>query len=167
MRILRHCRQFLTIIALAGAIAPLTARAEDIGRSRTLFACSAGVDRVTVTKVGKRLTYTFKHQGQTELTITGDAQSGAVFYRRTTFPHAEHQQLRFRRGAFSYVIFNRWAAPDYDQRGAEDFSGLLVLRGRHLLRRIDCKRGGEFIDGPDFFDWDSLPSDPEDLIPGD
>jgi hypothetical protein len=129
----------------------------------TVFACSFGAGQVEIVREGARLTYRFGRRGRApDLILTGDAASGNLFYHRTLYPRGEDQTLRFRRGAHSYVIFNAWAAPNHDGEGSLDHSGLLVLRGGRLIRRMNCRSGGDFIENPLFF---ALPQDSEDLVP--
>lgn len=99
-----------------------------------VFQCSFGVKQARVTAVGERLVYTFGSPAKAEMVISGDRTTGNVRYHRTLFAHAEHQQLRFRKGVFSYVLCNRWSSPDYRGAGAEDSSGLLVVKGDRRSR---------------------------------
>lgn len=144
----------LALAALAAAEAP-----------ETVFACMFGARQVEVVRDGTRLTYRFGRPGRaSELVLTGDAASGNLFYHRTLYARGEDQTLRFSNGAHSYVIFNAWSAPNHDGEGARDYSGLLVLQGGRVIRRLNCREGGNFLENPLFF---ILPQDTENRVPGD
>ncbi|HKR24219.1 MAG TPA: hypothetical protein VJS15_03090 [Allosphingosinicella sp.] len=128
----------------------------------TVFACSFGTRRVEVVREGARLTYRFGRPGRPELVLTGDAASGTLFYHRTLYARGEDQTLRFTSGDHSYVIFNGWSAPNRYLEGARDYSGLLVLRGGRVIRRLNCREGGDFLEHPLFF---TLPQDEENRVP--
>lgn len=144
----------LLILMVMSAPAPL--------RAETLFQCSFGARQVSVTRDGARLTYGYGRPGRAELTLTGDAASGSVFYHRTLYARGEDQTLRFTNGDYSYVIFNGWSAPNLYLEGARDFSGLLILRGGRVIRRLNCREGGDFIEYPIFA---TLPRDTENRVP--
>lgn len=146
----------LILSALAAAQAPRGEAPE------TVFACSFGVQEVRVVREGALLTYAFGSRGRDELVLTGDAASGTVFYHRTLYARGEDQTLRFVNGDFSYVIFSGWSAPNRYLEGARDFSGLLVLRGGRVIRRLTCREGGDFLENPLFF---TLPQDADNLVP--
>ncbi|MGQ0661359.1 MAG: hypothetical protein ACT4N3_10900 [Sphingosinicella sp.] len=131
-------------------------------RAETIFRCSFGAREASVTQDGERLTYRFGRPGRPELTLTGDAASGTLFYHRTLYARGEDQTLRFANGDTSYVIFNGWAAPNRYLEGARDFSGLLVLRRGRVIRRMRCREGGDFIERPVF---STLPQDAENRVP--
>jgi hypothetical protein len=131
-------------------------------RAEEIFRCSFGAREASVTQDGGQLTYRFGRAGRPELTLTGDAASGTLFYHRTLYARGEDQTLRFVSGDFSYVIFNGWSAPNYDQEGARDYSGLLVLRRGRVIRRMSCREGGDFIERPIF---STLPQDQENRVP--
>ena len=128
----------------------------------TLFACSFGTRQVEIVRDGELFRYRFGAPGRTELELSGDAAGGTVFYHRTLYARGEDQTLRFANGGYSYVIFNGWSAPDHALRGARDYSGLLVLRGGRVIRRLDCREGGDFLEHPSF---ETLPQDPENRVP--
>lgn len=141
----------LLLLAAAAADAP-----------ETLFACSFGTRRVEVVRAGERLTYRFGRADRAELELGGDPASGTVFYHRTLYARGEDQTLRFVNGRHSYVVFNAFQTPDYRQEGAVDQSGLLVLRGGRVVRRLNCRSGGEFLEHPLF---ERLPQDAENRVP--
>jgi len=132
-------RAALPCLALALA-APTQAAPEQI------FQCSFGTRQVEVVQDGAILTYRFGRPGRPEMMLSGSAATGNVFYHRTLYPHGEDQTLRFRRGDWSYLIFNFFQTPDYRQQGAADDSGLLVLRNGRRVTRMNCRTGGEFIE---------------------
>lgn len=128
----------------------------------TVFTCSFGARQVEVVREGARLTYRFGRPGRPELVLTGDAASGTLFYHRTLYARGEDQTLRFTSGDFSYVIFNAWSAPNRYLEGARDYSGLLVLRSGRVIRRLNCREGGDFLENHLFF---TLPQDAENRVP--
>jgi len=134
------------------------------GTSEQIFQCSFGARQVEVVRDGATLTYRFGRPGRPEMILSGSAAAGNLFYHRTLYPHGEDQTLRFRRGAFSYVIFNFFQTPDYRQEGAADDSGLLVLRNGRRVTRMNCRSGSEFIERDIF---DTLPRDEENRVPHD
>ena len=144
------------------ALALLTSAPAHAEAPETVFACSFGAKQVEVVREGGRLTYRFGRPGRPELVLTGDAASGNLFYHRTLYARGEDQSLRFASGDFSYVIFNGWSAPNLYLEGARDYSGLLVLRGGRVIRRMNCREGGDFLENPLFF---TLPQDAENLVP--
>ena len=146
----------LTLSALAAAQPAAADPAE------TVFACSFGARQVEVVREGARLTYRFGRPGRPELVLTGDAASGTLFYHRTLYARGEDQTLRFTSGDHSYVIFNGWSAPNRYLEGARDYSGVLVLRGGRVIRRMNCREGGDFLENPLFF---TLPQDEDNLVP--
>jgi hypothetical protein len=127
-----------------------------------LFTCSFGARQVEIVGDGATLTYRFGRPGRPELVLTRAIASGTIFYHRTRYPRGADQTLRFTNGATSYVIFNAFQTPDYRLEGARDESGLLVLRGGRVIRRLRCRSGGELIENPLF---DQLPQDAENRVP--
>lgn len=151
--------------ALMPSSAPLLAALASVAAAagpETVFACSFGARQVEVTREGARLTYSFGRAGRPELVLTGDAASGNLFYHRTLYPRGEDQTLRFRHGAYAYVIFNAWAAPNHEGEDSRDYSGLLMLRDGRVIRRMNCREGGDFLENPLFFE---LPQDSENRVP--
>lgn len=148
-------------LSAAAALAAF-AGAPAAGAAELIFACSLGAKRVEITNDAGRLTYSFGRPGRPEMVLIGDRASGNLFYHRTLFPHGETQTLRFANGAHSYLIFNIFQTPDYRQEGARDDSGLLVLAGRRVIARMNCRHEAELIEYPLFSD---LPQDEEDLAP--
>lgn len=145
-------------IALFCLLDMLTAEAG----AETLFHCSFGTREASVTQQGAQLTYRFGRAGRPQLVLTGNASSGTIFYHRTLYARGEDQTLRFTNGGYSYVIFNGWSAPNLYLEGARDFSGLLVLRRGRVVRRLDCREGGDFVEREIFT---TLPQDTENRVP--
>jgi hypothetical protein len=151
--------RFLPVLALAMA-APA-------GAAETLFECSFGATRVSVTLEGERLTYRYGRPNRAELVLSGDRSSNNVFYHRQIYARAEDQTLRFTNGAYSYLIYARWQAPSQYQGGTTPeraAGGLLVLRDGALVRHMRCRSGGDMREWPVFV---TLPEDPENLTPDD
>jgi hypothetical protein len=130
--------------------------------AETLFHCSFGTREASVEQEGTQLTYRFGRRGRPELVLTGNASSGTIFYHRTLYARGEDQTLRFTSGDYSYLIFNGWSAPNPYLVGARDFSGLLVLRRGRIIRRLNCREGGDFIEREIFT---RLPQDLENRVP--
>lgn len=151
----------MPLLSRAAPLALLLATSAPL-KAEEIFRCAFGAREASVTQDGERLTYRFGRPGRPDLTLTGDAESGTLFYHRTLYARGEDQTLRFVNGDFSYVIFNGWSAPNLYLEGARDFSGLLVLRRGRVIRRMDCREGGDFIERPIF---STLPQDEENRVP--
>ena len=135
---------------------------------RIVFTCRSGIKRVAITQQDDRLTYSFGAPGRPDISLTGDPQGG-VFYHRTMYNRGEDQTLRFVQGQWSYVVFNRWQAPQQlsSERIEPEYnvSGVLVMKGDSLVRRIDCNKGsGNLTEWPIF---KQLKQDDEKLTPDD
>jgi len=63
------------------------------------------------------------------MTITGDANSGNVFYWSGRYTNIE-QQLRFTRGDYSYIVFSLGANANL---GSGGYSGIEVLKGTTVI----------------------------------
>jgi hypothetical protein len=135
---------------------------------QTVFACTAGPKRVTIVQRGDQLEYSFGKQGRPEITLSGGSDGG-VFYHRTLYSRGEDQTLRFVSGEWTYVLFNRWQAPQELSSGRVqpeyNASGVLVMDGGKLVRRINCNKGsGNMTEWPIF---KQLKQDEENLTPDD
>jgi hypothetical protein len=135
---------------------------------QAVFTCRADSKRVAITQLGDRLTYSFGPPSRPELSLTGDPRGG-VFYHRTMYNRGEDQTLRFVQGQWSYIVFNRWQAPQQlsSERIEPEYnvSGVLVMKGDQLVRRIDCNKGsGNLTEWPIF---KRLKQDEENLTPDD
>ena len=154
-------RRFLGFVIAALAISPACPTMAT-NAPVPVFDCSFGAKRVRVVSVGAVLRYEFGRPSKAEMIVIGDPALGTVRYHRTLFAHSENKQLRFVNGTFSYLLFNRFSTPDYQGMGAEDRSGLVVLKGDHTVARLNCRSGGDFSTT---FDFDRLPDDGEDAVP--
>lgn len=141
-------------IELAGLFALKQNSAE---KSLPVFSCDLGEKTVTVTTEGSQLIFNYGN-----ILIRGNVDSGNVAYHHEMWAHAEDKQLRFRQGDNSYVIFNRWASPSYEGKGATDYSGLLIFKGYDKIDLKFCNDSGEFLSN---FDLSTLPDDAEHVIP--
>jgi hypothetical protein len=135
---------------------------------QAVFTCRADSKRVVITQRGDRLTYSFGPPSRPEISLTGGPQGG-VFYHRTMYNRGEDQTLRFVQGPWSYIVFNRWQAPQQlssDRIEPEyNVSGVLVMKGDQLVRRINCNNGsGNLTEWPIF---KRLKQDEENLTPDD
>ena len=150
-------RPALLLCALAVAAPAQAAEAPE-----RIFSCSFGARQVEVERDGATLTYRFGRPGRPEMVLSGDAASGNIHYHRTLYARGEDQTLRFQSGAYSYLIFNAFLAPNYWQQDSVDQSGLLVLHNGRRIARMNCRDGGEFTEHPIFA---QLPQDEENLVP--
>jgi hypothetical protein len=92
----------------------------------TIFDCHLpGGKLVTVTQDGGSFTYRHGTAHSTDMKITGDANSGNVFYWSGRYTNIE-EQLRFTKGDYSYIVFS---LPANANLGADAVSGIEVLKG--------------------------------------
>lgn len=129
---------------------------------QTVFTCSAGHKEIAITQEGDRLTYSFGPRGRPEISLHG-GPDGGVFYHRELYARGEDQTLRFVQDEWSYIVFNRWQAPDAHPE--HNVSGLLVMKDGKLVRRINCAK-----DSGDLREWaifKRLRQDDENLTPDD
>ncbi len=159
---LRFCCVALAVLLLAGSVASAAVRANAPQQTDVLYSCNAGKRQATVSRVGGQLIYTFGLPGQPQIRIVGDPKAGTVSYLHSMYPHAQHQQLRFRNGSYSYVLYARWASPNViTQTGGEDSSGLLIFNGTRRIVRSNCVGDGWPADET----FGNLPSDGDDITP--
>ena len=147
----------MAMLTLAAALL-LTPPATD-----TLLSCSTGTKRIEVTSDGTTLTYRFGKPGKPEITLTGSASSGTVFYHRELCARGENQSLRFVSGEYSYAVFASWSAPS---GGGAEYAraGVIVLQGEREVGRAICKPSGDMREWPIF---ETLPKDEQNWTPRD
>ncbi len=156
------CCVTLAVILLASSMASATVNANPPQQTNVLYSCNVGKRQATVSRVGDQLLYTFGLAGQPQIRIVGDPKAGTVSYLHSMYPHAQHQQLRFRNGSYSYVLYARWASPNaITQTGGEDSSGLLIFNGTRRVARLNCVGDGWPTDET----FGTLPSDGDDITP--
>lgn len=151
--------KILLVIALfaIGLASLYTFKSTPAEEDTQIFTCDLGQSTLTVSAKGDQLSFSY---GDTQ--IVGHRNSGNIAYHHEMWPHAEDKQLRFNDGDNSYVIFNRWASPNYEGESAVDYAGLLILKGYDKIDLQLCHDSGAF--SPDF-DLATLPDDGENLIP--
>lgn len=152
--------KILLIIAilLIGSIGLFKTSIKPAQKGTPVFSCIL-MDKqsVIVTAEGNQLHFTFG-----DIRIIGDAKSGNVAYHHEIWSHAEDKHLRFRQGDNSYVLFNRWAAPNDEGNSAISYSGLLIFKGYDKIDLKFCHDSGQFLSD---FDLTTLPDDAENVIP--
>ena len=126
---------------------------------KRVFACSFGAKQVLVTGSDANLVYRFGTKDSDEIKLVGNPVRENLRYLIDRFAHSYNQQLRFKNGEFSYVLFNRWSSAGHQGKGEENTSGLVVLRGKKEVARLKCKSGEGFSET---FDLSKLPADSDD-----
>ena len=124
------------------------------GRPKSIFTCSFGKKRVQVTAAGSNLLYEFGTPQTPDIVVVGNAKAKNVSHHFELLGHSTSEELRFRNGAYGYVLYHLWASPGYDGKGAEDRSGLQVQQGGKVLANLRCKTSAEFGEG---YNLKSLP----------
>lgn len=143
-------------------LASLLAFASSPASAETIFRCAIGSREATVTLDADRLTYRYGRAGRPEISITGGAGTGNVSYHRQMFARGEHQTLRFRAGAYSYLVHSLWVAPTGG--GAEHLeAGVIVMRGNTMARELRCRAGGG--DMREYPIFQRLPQEPTSPLP--
>ena len=102
------------IVAATACLASLLG-AQAAQAPKSAFACSLGKKSVSVTSVGKQLTYRFGIPGRAEISITGSASQGNVLFRQERYANMEYQ-LRFANGEFSYIVYSMNASSVWAHR---------------------------------------------------
>jgi uncharacterized protein YaiE (UPF0345 family) len=130
-----------TMIA-QGLIALLALGAASVAHAQstpaTVFSCKIGKKTVSVTQADGLLTYHFGTGKKDEMTIVGTP--GNVFQMSQRYAGMEYQ-VRFKRGDFSYIVFN---SEGNGNVGAEGSSGLVVMQDTKLISDHFCTRYTEF-----------------------
>ena len=151
----------MKIAVVMGLLASLVATVAVSARAETkpspVFACSVGGKRVSVTKSGDRFVYHFGTAGKDEMSIVGDPAAGDIFQMSQRFAGPENQ-LRFKNGDFSYIVFSAEGNPSV---GARSIAGLVVMRGTKIISDTLCSLFTEvntFDNG-----FSSLPEDTADF----
>jgi hypothetical protein len=140
----------LTIAALS-LYQPASA-SQPSSKPLTLFTCSVGNKTVSVTAVGGQLTYHYGTHVKEEMSITGTAKSGNIFWLTQRYAGMEYQ-MRFKNGDFSYIVYN---SEGNGNVGAAATSGLVVMKGTKTIADKSCTRYSEFSAS---YDFDTLPED--------
>ncbi|MCB8839747.1 SH3 domain-containing protein [Aurantimonas sp. VKM B-3413] len=120
----------------------------------TIFSCRVGGKIVSVTATGRQLTYHYGSEDKDELTLSGDPESGNVFFLRQRYAGVE-EQLRFQNGPFSYIVYTMEGNA---QTEASPVSGLVVLQGTDRILDKSCATHAAFTPA---YDFDGLPEDSE------
>jgi len=160
---LKNTKLLLIIgICILGVIAlyinkPNTSLTDTTSSSTSVFSCELNGTTAQVMAEGEQLTFVMG-----DLSIKANPDNDNIAYYHEMWMHAEDKQLRFRQGDDSYVLFNRWASPNYEGEGALDYSGLLILKGYDQIDLQFCLNSSEF--SPDY-DFTTLPNDGENIIP--
>jgi hypothetical protein len=126
----------LTGVGAAGRTPKQIGPAVQSQRGHIIFSCRLGGGKIaTVTGAGGRFVYRYGTARQSELTIVGTAANGALFKRADVHGGDPDIQLRFVRGAYSYIVHS---FPRNEIVDNVPLSGLIVFRaGRRILDR-DC-----------------------------
>lgn len=151
MRVLLLAAALLAASSTAAAAAPAPP---------VLFSCSFGAKQVVITGTTDLVSYRFGPRRKPELTFSAEPSSGRVFSRHELYPRAVNNQLRMTNGDFNYVVYSRAYFGNAAHEGADEYSGLLVLRGAKLLANMRCKSGDGFSD----VDLDTLPKDADEAF---
>jgi hypothetical protein len=140
----------LTIVALS-MYQPASA-SQPSSKPLILFTCSVGNKTVSVTTVGDQLTYHYGTQAKEEMSITGTAKSGNIFWLTQRFAGIENQ-MRFKSGDFSYIVYD---SEGNGNVGAAATSGLVVMKGTKTIADKSCAKYTEFSAS---YDFNTLPED--------
>lgn len=120
---------FLTLVTACTTLA-MAGLSPALANPVMIFDCHLPAGkRVTVTQDGATFTYRHATAHGTDLTITGSATSGNIFYWSGRYTNIE-QQLRFTKGDYSYIVFSLGANANL---GAQGYSGVEVLKGTKVI----------------------------------
>jgi hypothetical protein len=146
-------KTLLGIVAAAVLAAPWVAFAQSGSGQSTLFECTLRNGKtVRVTEQGGNFFYNYGTRNRRELSLRGSARAGNVFHKMERY-YAIATQIRFTRGAYSYIVHSLPGSTRADARGS---SGVIVLRGNRVLSQQECRRVTEMTG------WDLLRTLPED-----
>ncbi len=126
------------LVALIALGAASTGHAD--GKSTTVFTCSIGKKTVSVTGDHGRLTYQYGTGIHDEMSIVGTPASANVFQLTQRFAGMAYQ-LRFKNGAYSYIVYTSEGS---GRVGAAARSGLVILQGTTQISDRPCARYTEF-----------------------
>lgn len=120
---------FLTLVTACAALMT-DDLSPALAKPVTIFDCHLPAGKlVTVTQDGGTFTYRHGTAHHTDLTITGSADSGNLFYWSGRYTNIE-QQLRFTKGDYSYIVFSLGANANL---GSDGVSGVEVLKGTKII----------------------------------
>lgn len=140
---------------MMAAVMSLASAAPVAAAPARVFSCAIGGKTVAVTMAGDRLTYGYGTPAKPEMTISGDPNSGNIFWLTQRFAGIE-RQLRFQRGEYSYIVYS---VAGNAAAGAAAISGLVVMQGLKTISDKSCAKHAAFSTA---YDWEALPSDTED-----
>lgn len=130
---------------------------QEAAGEHTVFSCQLGGGKiVTVRRDGERFLYRYGTAGQAELTIEGTPTNGRIFQQTAVHGGTNDIELRFVRGAYSYVVHS---FPRSDIVDNVPTSGLRVYRGGRVIMDRSCSPWVA-ISSEDFSAFD-LPPVPE------
>lgn len=145
-------KTFAIAVLVSLVPAPSSAAESSAGMPKPIFSCGIGAKRVSITLVGTQLVYRYGTQQKEEMSIIGDRQSGNVFWLTQRMAGVEYQ-LRFKSGAYSYIVYN---VEGNAMSGARPAAGLVVMQGTKTISDKSCAKYTEFEPN---FDFSSLPED--------
>ena len=108
--------------------------------SATIFACSIGNKRVSVTHADGGLAYHYGIGIKDEMSIVGIPASGNVFQMAQRFAGMEYQ-VRFKNGEYSYIVYS---SEGNGRVGAAAISGLVIMKGTKQISDRPCRQFTEF-----------------------
>ncbi len=150
------------LLMIGAFVALINQTSSRIAPSTPVFSCLLNNGAtLNVTAQDRQLTLQYTIDDN-EVLIKGGPDSENITYHHEMWARAEDKQLRFRNDDDSYVIFNRWAAPNFEDSAETNYSGLLTFKGYDQIDLQFCQSPGEF--SPDY-DFAALPDDGDNVIP--
>ena len=140
-------------VACLAALVLLAAIGQAPAKPSPEFTCSIGSKRVSVTKSGNRFVYRFGTAAGNEISIEGVPAEGNVLRLSQSFD-GEENQIRFKQGEFSYIVFSTSGNPSV---GARAIAGLVVKRGTSVISDKTCSQFTDRIFADE--DYWALPED--------